>query len=214
MKYKNRLYLLRDNRTQADMARDLGMSQQNYANYENGVSGLRSDLIERICTLYGCTAEWLLGFDGTDDNEASIEIHPEFIDVPIYGHIAAGTPIEMLEVDKTHPVPTAVMNQYPDSFLLEIEGESMNRILPNGCYALVNPCHEVSMNGKPYAVCVNGYDATVKRVELLNNGFKLVPDSTDPTYASQIFNYNEPGTDLITVIGRVVYYVLPFDWSF
>ena len=36
----------------------------------------------------------------------------------------------------------------------------------------------------------------------------------DSTYPVQTFNYNEPGTETITVIGRVVYYVLPFDWSF
>ena len=61
---------------------------------------------------------------------------------------------------------------------------------------------------------MNGYDATIKRVRKLNNGFELVPDSNDPTYRPQTFNYNEPGTQTITVIGRVVYYVLPFDWEF
>lgn len=137
-----------------------------------------------------------------------------FVEVPLYGAIAAGTPIEMIEVEGTHPVPKKVADQYPESFLLEVKGESMNRILPNGCYALVDPCEDVDHDGKPYAVCVNGYDATIKRVKKLNNGFQLVPDSTDPTYAPETFNYNEPGTETITVIGRVVYYVLPFDWGF
>lgn len=138
----------------------------------------------------------------------------EYIDVPLYGAIAAGTPIEMQEVENTFPIPTKVHERHPKAFLLKVEGDSMNRILPNGCYAVVDPCKEVEKNGDPYAVCVNGYDATIKRVELLNNGFRLVPDSTDPTYPAQTFNYNDPGTETITVIGRVVYYVLPFDWSF
>lgn len=138
----------------------------------------------------------------------------EFVDVPLYGSIAAGTPIEMMEVEDTQPVPTKVHERYPDAFLLKVEGESMNRILPNGCYALVDPCERVSVNGAPYAVCVNGYDATVKRVRRLNNGFELAPDSNDPTYKPAVFDYGEPNTQTITVIGRVVYYVLPFDWSF
>lgn len=138
----------------------------------------------------------------------------DFVDLPLYGAIVAGTPIEMIEVDGTHPVPKKVADQYPESFLLEVKGESMNRVLPNGCYALVDPCEDVDHDGKPYAVCVNGYDATIKRVKKLNNGFQLVPDSNDPTYAPETFNYNEPGTETITVIGRVVYYVLPFDWGF
>lgn len=138
----------------------------------------------------------------------------DFVDVPLYGSIAAGTPIEMMEVENTHPIPAKVHDAYPDAFLLKVEGDSMNHILPNGCYALVEPSNEVEADGKPYAVCVNGYDATIKRVKKLANGFQLVPDSTDPTYPVQTFNYNEPGTETITVIGRVVYYVLPFDWSF
>lgn len=138
----------------------------------------------------------------------------DFVDVPLYGSIAAGTPIEMIEVEDTHPVPTRVHEMHPDAFLLKVEGESMNHILPNGCYALVDPTDEVKRDNDPYAVCVNGYDATIKRVKQLANGFQLVPDSTDPTYPVQTFNYNEPCTETITVIGRVVYYVLPFDWSF
>ena len=120
----------------------------------------------------------------------------------------------MISVDEYHPVPIVMHDRYPNSFLLRVKGTSMDRILPDGCYALVDPCKTIEHNGDPYAVCVNGYDATIKRVRKLNNGFELVPDSTDPTYPVQTFNYNEPGTETITVIGRVVYYVLPFDWGF
>ncbi len=134
--------------------------------------------------------------------------------VPLYGAIAAGKPIEMLSIEDTQPIPSTVHEKYPDAFLLKVEGESMNRILPNGCYALVNPCTEVSQDNYPYAVCVNGYDATIKRVKKLANGFQLIPDSDDPTYQVKTYNYNEEGTERVTVIGKVVYYVLPHDWSF
>lgn len=142
------------------------------------------------------------------------ESNDGFVDVPVYGAIAAGTPIDMIPVENKHPVPKAVLDKHPKSFLLRVEGESMNRILPNGCYALIDPCQTAECDGDPYAVCVNGYSATIKRVKKLNNGFKLMPDSNDPTYTSKTYNYNEEGTEEITVIGRVVYYVLPFDWTF
>lgn len=138
----------------------------------------------------------------------------EFVDVPLLGSIAAGTPMEMVETDETHPVPTKVMEQYPDAKLLKVKGNSMNRVLPDGCYALIDPCEDVERDNQPYAVCVNGYDATIKRVHKLANGFELVPDSTDPTYKAKVYDYGEPGTETVTVIGRVVYYVLPFDWGF
>lgn len=139
---------------------------------------------------------------------------PAFVDVPLYGSIAAGTPLEMTPVDDVHPVPSAIRDRYPDAFLLRVVGESMNRILPNGCFALVDPCERVDFPGQPYAVCVNGYAATVKRVRPLANGFELDPDSTDPTYRPQVFDFGEPGTETVTVIGRVVWYCVPFDWRF
>lgn len=89
----------------------------------------------------------------------------------------------------------------------------MNRVLPNGCYALVDPDDREPVDNQAYAVCVNGYSATVKRVRRLANGFELVPDSTDPTYRPMVYDYGVEGTDEITVIGRVFWYTLPFDWT-
>ncbi len=215
MKYKNRLLELRGKMSQEKFAAPLGLTQQNYGNYERGEQKLNSDLIVRICETYGCTAEWLLGLDNRPANAIRVA-HDDssFVDVPLYGSIAAGTPIEMVESEGTFPIPRAKHEEFPKAFLLRVTGESMNRILPNGCYALVDPCDDVERDNQPYAVCVNGYDATVKRVHKLNNGFELVPDSTDPTFKPQVFDYGIEGTETITPIGRVVYYVLPYDWRF
>lgn len=194
--------------TQTDLAKQIGTTQQQIARYESGENDVKSSVLVKMSKAMGVTIYYLLGMENTALPNNST------VDVPLYGSIAAGTPIEMMEVEDTQPVPVRVHEKYPDAFLLKVEGESMNRCLPNGCYALVNPCKEVEVNGAPYAVCVNGYDATIKRVNRLSNGFELVPDSTDPTYAKKTYNYNEPDTQTITVIGQVVYYVLPFDWEF
>lgn len=192
-------------------AKEIGMSPQTiYSVLRAGINGGSVNTVLPILAKLGINANWIV-----QNKLIDIDKEPnEYVDVPLYGAIAAGTPIEMQEVENTFPIPTKVHERHPKAFLLKVEGDSMNRILPNGCYAVIDPCKEVEKNGDPYAVCVNGYDATIKRVELLNNGFRLVPDSTDPTYPVQTFNYNDPGTETITVIGRVVYYVLPFDWSF
>lgn len=116
--------------------------------------------------------------------------------------------------DDSHSIPVAVHKKYPNAFLLEVKGESMNNVLPNGSYALIEPCSDVDRDGKPYAVCVNGYDATIKRVRRLENGFELVPDSTDPTFHAEVFDYSVEGTKTITIIGRVVWYTVPYDFQF
>lgn len=195
--------------SQQQLADAIGATQQSIQRYESGARDIKTSVILKLSAALGVTVSYLLGMEND-----KLEDSPSFVSVPLYGSIAAGTPIEMHAVDSSHPVPTKVREKYPDAFLLKVEGESMNRVLPNGCYALVDPRQTADCNGAPYAVCVNGYDATIKRVRKLNNGFELVPDSNDPTYLKKTYNYNEPDTEEITVIGRVVYYVLPYDWSF
>ena len=194
--------------TQSDLAKKIGTTQQQIARYESGENDVKASVLVKMSNALDVTIAYLLGMkDSANTNTA-------MTDVPLYGSIAAGTPIEMLEIEDEQPIPTKMHVRYPDAFLLRVRGESMNRVLPNGCFALVDPCDAVERDGQPYAVCVNGYDATVKRVRKLNNGFVLEPDSTDPTYERQVFNYNEAGTQTVTVIGRVVYYVLPDTWQF
>lgn len=186
-----------------------------YSALSRGMGNTRTELTDKIYR--ELNIDWDTAKLGDDYRGLKLKTavpNTNMVDVPLYGAIAAGTPIEMTPVENTQPIPAKVHELHPDAFLLKVEGNSMNRVLPNGSYALIDPCKTVERDGAPYAVCVNGYDATIKRVRKLNNGFQLVPDSTDPTYEAKTYNYNEPETQTITVIGRVVYYVLPFDWEF
>lgn len=185
-----------------------------YSALERGMANTRTELTDKMYR--ALNIDWdtaLLGDDYKGLKVKGGKPTTAMTDVPLYGSIAAGVPIEMAEVEDSQPIPTAVYTRYPRAFLLRVEGNSMNNILPNGCLALIDPCNTVDRDGKAYAVCVNGYDATIKRVRKLNNGFVLEPDSTDPTYQPKVFNFNEPDTMAITIIGRVVFYVLPTDWE-
>ena len=165
--------------------------------------------------MYGASTDSILGSGFARPARAiRVTTEVEMIEVPLYGSIAAGSPIEMIETDDTYPISRKKHEEYPNAFLLKVVGESMNRILPNGCYALVDPCKDIDRNGQPYAVCVNGYDATIKRAKKLGDGLQLSPDSTDPTFVERTYNYNDPNTPEIAIIGRVVYYVLPDHWEF
>lgn len=196
--------------SQQRLADELGTTQQTIQRYESGARDIKSSVILQLSETLGVTVSYLLGVSDNAPSSCASSMQS----VPLLGSIAAGTPIEMRAVDNSFPVPARIMEQHPNAFLLRVDGESMNRVLPNGAYALVDPCDDVEANGKPYAVCVNGYDATIKRVRRLSNGFELAPDSTDPTFRSVVYDYGIEGTETITVIGRVVWYTLPYDWDF
>lgn len=214
---ENRLRELRNESglSQKAVAEQIGISDSAYQNYEYGQRDIPGNVLQALSTLYDTSVDYLLGIVSVRNKIVrAVSEEGDFVYVPVYGSIAAGTPIEMIEAEDAFPIPAQKHEQYPDAFLLRVKGESMNRILPNGCFALVDPCEDVERDNQPYAVCVNGFDATVKRVHKLNNGFELVPDSTDPTFKPAVYDYGVEGTETITPIGRVVYYVLPLDWSF
>lgn len=196
--------------SQRDLAKLVGVSAGTVAAWEarNTVPGIET--LNRICAVLN-----VRGGDLFSDVAMSSREEWRPVDVPVFGHIAAGNPVDMEDSDFSYFAPAGLVKSHPHAFYLKVDGESMNRVLPNGSYALVDPdMREPVVDGRLYAVCVNGYSATVKRVKNLGNGVELVPDSTDPTFHSVVYDATLDGTDTITVIGEVVWYTLPFDWSF
>ena len=200
--------------SQEAVSRELEIPISTYRAWEQGVNTPRTNDLIMLADFFNSSVDELLGrssgvveaqFDNDDSN---------FIDVPVYGKIAAGAPIEMIEAESSHPVPLAIMSKHKNAFLLIVDGESMNKKIPNGSYALIDPSRKEIIDNKPYALNVNGFDATIKRVHPLNNGFEIIPDSSDPTFEAKIYNYNDPGTETITIIGEVVWHTIPFDWEY
>ena len=196
--------------SQEQAARDLGVSINTYRNWEQLKNSPKADTLRKIADYLSVPIDDLVL---ADSQSAAPDQSARMSYIPIYGRIAAGIPLDMDSMDGRAPIPYEVMREHPHAFLLKVDGESMSNVLPNGCFALVDPDRKTDIiNGNAYAVCVNGYAATIKRVVKLANGFELAPDSKDPTYKPMIYDYGVEGTETITVIGEVVWYTLPFDF--
>lgn len=180
-----------------------------YSALNRGVSNTRTELTNKIYR--ALNIDWDTA-DPDDYHELKLKSdHHNYVEVPLYGTISAGTPIEMIPVEDKFIIPDVMKKKYPNCFLLKVRGNSMNRVIPDDSYALINPTSDV-IDGRAYAVCINGFDATIKRVKKLANGFELIPDSTDPTYKTKVYDYGEEGTETVTVIGQVVWFTIPFDF--
>jgi repressor LexA len=184
---------------QFQLAELVGTSQQSISRYETSQRDFSVSVLLRLCEVLEVTASYLLCADGD---------RPATVDVPLLGSIAAGTPIDMDAADRRFPVPAIVHERFPDAFLLRVEGDSMNRILPNGSLALIDPGTDIDHEGQPYAVCIDEQAATIKRVRHTELGIQLIPDSTDPSYQTQVLTRGIDDTTL-SVIGRVVWHHLP-----
>ena len=59
--FSERLRQLRGSSSQAEMARQLGMKQPQWARYESGASAPSIDILANICRIHAVSADWLLG---------------------------------------------------------------------------------------------------------------------------------------------------------
>lgn len=205
--------------TQAQLAELTGISQTSISAWECGKSVPRLSSVKQIVDAFPDLElddlySQVLGYSrrvlrGTNESPDS-----RFLYAPLYGSIAAGKPIDMLETDALHPIPGVLAKRYPRAFYLKVQGESMNRRLPNGCFALINSQVAEAIDGKVYAVCVGTSSATVKRVRKRDGAIVLEPDSTDPSFRPQVFEgAGQEGEQELSIIGQVVWYTVPYDFE-
>ena len=199
------------NYTQAQVSEMLGIPLGTLRRWEQNVNEPDMGSIIALARAYRTSTDYLL----TGGNSlCASKPNPNSKPVPYYGHIAAGTPIGFDTADCTIDCPCDVADKFPNGFFLKVEGDSMSRRIPNGAIALIDPEQREPTNEKScYAVCVNGDRATIKRIRRLDNGIELIPDSYDPTYRSKIFDYNDDSTKTVTVFGKVVWFMMPFDFE-
>lgn len=130
---------------------------------------------------------------------------------PLYGSIAAGTPLEMIPVTEYVEVPTSLIARYPNCFFLRVNGNSMNRIVPNGYLALIDPDQKAIMDGRIVVLRVDGSEATLKCIRVDDERIVITPDSHDPSFQPQIIERTggNAGFSSIEILGTAVWFCAP-----
>ncbi len=121
----------------------------------------------------------------------------ENIALPLYGRIAAGTPIEALRDESNHiDVPASLLGK-GEYYALEIAGDSMiDAGIFDGDLVIIERC-DTAPNGTIVVALVDGQEATLKR--LRKKGKSIALEAANPAYETRIF-----GPDRVTVQGRLV----------
>ncbi len=196
--------------TQQQLAEKIGVTQQTIWYYENGRREMKSGVLVELSNALECTVSDLLGLNEVKGvvQQVRSPSHP----MPVVGRIAAGTPREAIyQTGETHEAPESLWEAHPDGFWLEVSGNSMNRLFPEGTLVLVDPDEEVR-NGDVGVVFVNGDDATLKRVYFDGESVRLHPESHDPEYQDRVIDREDPDAPEVRVLGRAVAYASPEGW--
>lgn len=121
---------------------------------------------------------------------------------PVYGQISAGQPNWAEECIEGRlmldPNLMGIVNP-EEHFFLRVNGESMNKIIRNGAFALIHKQDTVE-NGEIAVVLVNGYDATLKKFTRQGELIVLEPQSNDNSFETQVYDKTTP----IKILGKYV----------
>jgi repressor LexA len=119
------------------------------------------------------------------------------IELPLYGRIAAGTPIEALrDTTTTVAVPSSLVGS-GDHYALEVAGDSMiDAGIMDGDTVLIQKC-EHAENGAIVVALVDSNEVTLKRLRKRGDSIALEP--ANKAYETRIF-----GPDRVKVQGKLV----------
>ena len=137
--------------------------------------------------------------------KTTVENSKKYYMCPVYGRIAAGEPNWAEECMEGYlPIDHNLMNiiNPEECFFLRVNGESMNKVIKNGAFALIRKTNWVE-DGEIAVVLVNGYDATLKKFKRLKkSGFiMLEPQSNSDEFEPIIIDPKE--TD-VKIIGKYI----------
>ena len=127
----------------------------------------------------------------------SPEVANDVVAIPMYGRIAAGTPIEALrDESNVVEVPASLMGP-GEHYALEVDGDSMvDAGIYDGDTVILERC-EAADSGSIVVALIDDAEVTLKRLRRKGDSIALEPANT--AYETRIF-----GPDRVKVQGRLV----------
>jgi repressor LexA len=137
------------------------------------------------------------GFPGPVTNRPMRESDEGVVSMPLYGRIAAGTPIEALRDPSNSITVPGDMLGGGEHFALEVAGDSMIEAgILDGDTAIIRRA-ETAENGTIVVALVDNEEATLKRLRRRGNSVALEP--ANAAYETRIFP-----PDRVRIQGRLV----------
>lgn len=190
----NRVRALRADRgwSMAVLAERANTTASTIAKLERSQRTLSLEWIERLAKAFEISSAELL-HGGKPAASGRVRM------VPLIGDIAAGNWREAIE----HAVgEVAAVDASEEAFALRARGTSMDKLVPDGGYVIVEPSLLDLREGRVYAVMNDEGEATVKRFR--SDPARLEPCSNDPSH--QPINL---GHSMYKIIGRVTGAFMP-----
>lgn len=170
---------------QEELAKKLSVSPSAIGMYERDLREPNNELTLKIANFFNVSIDYLLG----RSDARTPDLKEKLFLIPIVGKVAAGKPLLANEnIEGYLPIdPLMYHLTSPNGFFfLQIQGESMNKLIKNGSYALIKK-QDYAEDGDVIVAIVNGDDeATVKRYKQLNEQFVMLEPVSEDSFFEPI----------------------------
>lgn len=188
--------------SQAKLGEYLNVTQQAVGKWEKGIAEPDSQTLTKMAKLFNVSIDYLFCID----NDYTYSEKPEPTApgsewIPVYGEIAGGTPIEMVEDVVDYEEIDEKTSLSGSIFALKVKGDSMSPRICNGDVVIVRAQPDVE-TGEIAAVAVNGDSATLKKIKKDSKGVYLVPLNND--YDTTFYSNEEIDELPIRILGKMI----------
>ncbi|MSS77419.1 helix-turn-helix domain-containing protein [Anaerococcus sp. WCA-380-WT-2B] len=194
--------------TQLELAKKLFVTKSAVSMYERGERIPSTDVLKKYSEIFDVSIDYLLG-EQKDHLEPLARAVSMYTYPYIDDYISAGSPVNidgMQNLPRIH-IPDEILGKFAGSkhlSFIKVNGESMNKIIPNGSIIGVlnyNSIYDLK-NGDIVVYKTKDNDFAVKYFYHIKNKLIFKPSSTLDCYYDKIFDINEN----IEIIGKVVLY--------
>lgn len=123
--------------------------------------------------------------DNGADNVVPMAVAANTIEIPLYGRIAAGSPIEAIRDENGAVELPPNMIGSGDHYALEVDGDSMIKAGINDGDTVIIQKTETVRDGDIVVALVDGEEVTLKRLERRGGQVVLIPENDD--YQEQVY---------------------------
>lgn len=192
----------RNNLTQEEFGEIVGVSSMAVSQWETGRAVPRMGAVQKISDYFHISKGSLIDEDSSTLTKLPISGSTATLPLRTLGKVHAGVMDDDDACDDEEvQVPERVVLAYPDAFLLRVEGNCMDRVIPEGSHVVVVP-HKVPTNGSIVVIRDDTYEAIMRRYYKGSSALMLSPDSYEEEYQDIIVHDGQE----ITLIGVVVWW--------
>lgn len=201
--------------TQDELAKIAGVTRGAVSQWEGGFSEPRMGAIQKMADYFGITKSNIIEDGGMDlidpitKKQRSLPkcaIFPKpspRATAPLLGRVHAGSAQEPEILEDEIELPYSVRQSHPNAYFLQVEGDCMDRVYPEGCYILVDPDQEPH-NGSIAAVSIDGTEYVMRRLLRTTSTMVLAPESFNDQHQDIVITAADDRT--VELVGTVVWF--------